>query len=431
MLKLILKNLWARRRRNGWLLAELVLVSIVTWIILDPVIVMTYDRSIPLGYDSDRLCLVTLSTLQPQAPGYDEEAEDSAMIMNSYFNLARLVKDYPGIESATPVLGFAYPNSPGNSNTSVRAEGDTLELSVMIMEFIPHTNFFETYGFRPGRGRTPAELSDYDYAENDIVLTENAAEYLFHTKDAGNRRCWYREGTDTIYSSVIGMMGAFKATSDSRPAPVIFSPLTFIDMEDACEDMRILLRLKEDVNMKGFLHDFHPWMVKELRAGNLFARSIQSYEALIAKNESYDVTPLYRRNLAMAAFFLINLCLGVTGTFWLQTRTRREEVGIMLSFGGTPGYIVRLLMGEGVVLTFLATLAGCLLYLQYAINEGLNRGNNWRQIIDECWVTDFTQHFLIVSLIVFLIMLVVVWVGIYIPARKISRIPPTEALRDE
>ena len=43
MLKLILKNLWARRRRNGWLLAELILVSIVTWIILDPVIVMTYD----------------------------------------------------------------------------------------------------------------------------------------------------------------------------------------------------------------------------------------------------------------------------------------------------------------------------------------------------------------------------------------------------
>ena len=49
MLKLILKNLWARRRRNVWLLAELILVSIVTWIILDPVIVTTYDRSIPLG----------------------------------------------------------------------------------------------------------------------------------------------------------------------------------------------------------------------------------------------------------------------------------------------------------------------------------------------------------------------------------------------
>ena len=431
MLKLILKNLWARRRRNGWLLAELILVSIVTWIILDPVIVTTYDRSIPLGYDTDRLCLVTLSTLQPQAPGYDEEAEDSAMIMKSYFNLTRLVKDYPGVESATPVLGFAYPNSTGNANTSIRAEGDTLDLPVMIMEFIPHTNFFETYGFRSGRGRTPAELSDYDYTENDIVMTENTAEHLFHTKNAGNKRCWSREGNDTIYSPVIGVVGNFKATSDSRPAPVILRPLISIDMEDAYDDMRILLCLKENVSMKRFLHDFQPWMVKELRAGNLFARNVRSYEALITKNESYDVTPMYRRNLAMAAFFLINLCLGVIGTFWLQTRTRREEVGVMLSFGGTPGYIVRLLMGEGAVLTFVAALTGCLLYLQYAVKEGLERGNNWRQIINECWVTDFTQHFLIVSFIVFFILLAVVLIGIYIPARKIGRIPPTEALRDE
>ena len=134
-------------------------------------------------------------------------------------------------------------------------------------------------------------------------------------------------------------------------------------MEDAYDDMRILLCLKENVSMKRFLHDFQPWMVKELRAGNLFARNVRSYEALITKNESYDVTPMYRRNLAMAAFFLINLCLGVIGTFWLQTRTRREEVGVMLSFGGTPGYIVRLLMGEGAVLTFVAALTGCLLYL--------------------------------------------------------------------
>ena len=69
MWKLILKNLWARRRRNGWLLAELILVSIISWVILDPVIVVTHDRNIPLGYDADRLCLVSLAALQPNAPG--------------------------------------------------------------------------------------------------------------------------------------------------------------------------------------------------------------------------------------------------------------------------------------------------------------------------------------------------------------------------
>ena len=82
----------------------------------------------------------------------------------------------------------------------------------------------------------------------------------------------------------------------------------------------------------------------------------------------------------MAAFFLVNLCLGVIGTFWLQTRTRREEVGVMLSFGATRSDIVRLLMGEGTVLTVVASLTGFLLYLQYALKEGLAKGQNWWRV---------------------------------------------------
>ena len=42
MWKLILKNLWSRRKRNGWLMAELVLVSVVTFIIIDPIVVIKH-----------------------------------------------------------------------------------------------------------------------------------------------------------------------------------------------------------------------------------------------------------------------------------------------------------------------------------------------------------------------------------------------------
>ena len=63
--------------------------------------------------------------------------------------------------------------------------------------------------------------------------------------------------------------------------------------------------------------------------------------------------------------------------------------------------------------------------------EGLAKGQNWVESTESYWVSDFTSHYLLVSLVIFLILLVVVLVGIYIPARNISRIPPTEALRDE
>ena len=49
MFRLMLKTLWARRKRNGWLLAELILVALLSWAIFDPVIVVTHDRLYPPG----------------------------------------------------------------------------------------------------------------------------------------------------------------------------------------------------------------------------------------------------------------------------------------------------------------------------------------------------------------------------------------------
>lgn len=431
MLKLILKNLWARRRKNGWLFAELTLVSIISWVVLDPVIVVSHDRNIPLGYDAERLCLISLGILQPQASGYDLEAQDSAKIVDNYLSLVRRVKDFDGVELATPLLGFCFPNSNGSSNSSYYAEGDTMPVSTMVMQFLPHTDFFETYGFRPGKGLDPEQLSDYNYTQGDIVLTENAAQQIFHSESVHGKRCWKgKYGVDT-YLPVIGTIGTFKAYSEWRPVPVAFIPIQSINEEDIPENAQILIRLKEDVSMGRFLHEFRPWMVKELRRGNLFARNVSSYQKMIEVSESNGFTPIYRRNLAMAVFFLVNLCLGVIGTFWLQTRTRREEVGVMLSFGATKNRIICLLAGEGVVLTFIASLLGFLIYLQYALKEGLDKGRNWIQTTETYWVSDFTWHFVIVSLIILLVLLLVVLAGIFIPARNISRIPPTEALRDE
>lgn len=448
MWKLILRNLWARRRRNGWLLAELILVSIISWVILDPVIVVTHDRNIPLGYDADRLCLISLATLQSNAPGYSAEAQDSAVLVDGYLSLVSHVKNFEDVELATPIVGFCYPNSQGNGSTTYKAEGDTVPHQAMWMQFLPHTQFFETYGFRPGIGRTPEQLSDYNYTQQDIVLTENAAHEIFGNKDAQGKRCVvYTHSGDTIYKPVIGTLGTIKSYSDWRPMSVAFVPMLSIDANDIPNYAQILIRVKQGVSMERFIHDFRPWMLKEMRRGNLFARSIRSYHGLIADREASSSAPIYRRNLAMAVFFLLNLCLGVIGTFWLQTRTRREEVGVMLSFGATPRRIVSLLLGEGAVLTLLASLTGFIIYLQYVLKEGLNNGLNWNNSLvtawasdiktasmkplESYWVSDFSQHFCIVSLIILLILLAVVLIGIYIPARSISRIPPTEALRDE
>lgn len=436
MFRLIFKTLWSRRKRNAWLLAELILVSILSWVIFDPVIVVTHDRMIPLGYDADRLCMVSLDMLQPSAPGYDSLASKDESRMDSYLHLMRLARQHPDVEQATALLGFSYPGSQGSQSIDYKAAGDTTKnnAEVYLINYLPHTNFFETYGFRSAaKGMTSSKLSDHPYAPNEVVLDENTLEYYFHTDNPHGKRFWRYNEKDTTYTDIVGTVGTLKYSSEMRPLAVAFVPM---DEEEARgyipADAQILIRLKEGVSMDRFLHDFKPWMLQTLRAGNLYARDLKTYHQTIDEAEFSGSASLYRRNLLVAVFFLINLCLGVAGTFWLQTRTRREEIGVMLSFGGTPGHIVRLLLGEGMVLTTVAVLVGCFVYLQFALSEGLSLGMNWEENLrPEYWTDFFGQHFLIVSLIVYAILLVVVSVGVYLPARHISRIQPTEALRDE
>ena len=437
MFRLMLKTLWARRKRNGWLLAELILVALLSWAIFDPVIVVTHDRMLPLGYDADRLCLVSMDALQPSAPGYDSVSAGQDALMDSYLHIIDRVRQYNDVEQATALTGFSYPGSQGSSISTFRAEGDTSQnqRNVFLVEFLPHTHFFETYGFRPGKGLTPAELSDYHYTYDgkNLVIDENTLELLFHTDDPRRKRFWNYDEKDTSYIDIVGSIGSVKFYSNQRPVPIAFRPAEKAALAKHVPGQAyILIRIKEGVSMDRFLHDFKPWMLQNLRAGNLYARDLMTYEQNIAESEAWNSTPIYRRNLLVAVFFLVNLCLGVVGTFWLQTRTRREEVGVMLSFGATPGRIVRLLLGEGAVLTTLGTLVGCFIYLQYAISEGLSRGVSYYEgLPPEYWTGFFWAHFFIVSLIVYAILLLVVSTGVYIPARKISRIPPTEALRDE
>lgn len=431
MWKLILKNLWSRRRRNGWLLAELILVAILSWYIFDPVMVVTYERHLPLGYDADRLCMVSVGMLPQEAPGYEPQAADSASLMQTYLNLVDRARQHPDVEQATPVLSFVYPGAMGNGTSSFIAEGDSVAHTALFIEFLPHTHFFETYGFQSGKGSmSAAQLSDLDNGDY-YIMTEDLLEGMFRTHIYRNQRCWKVNGTDTCYTAVNGTVKSCKYLSDKRPVPIVFMPLQNPDIRSSLDNMRIVVRLKEGVRMERFLHDFRPWMLRQLRIGNLYARELQSYDEINAAREFSDSTVLYRRSLSIALFFLVNLCLGVIGTFWMQTRTRREEVGVMLSYGATPHRIRLLLLGEGTALTTLATFIGCFIYLQYAFSEGLNTGSSLMEAVTPSWVDNFGLHFFFVSLMVYVILLLVVWIGIYIPARRISSISPTEALRDE
>ena len=103
----------------------------------------------------------------------------------------------------------------------------------------------------------------------------------------------------------------------------------------------------------------------------------------------------------------------------------------MLALAATPSRIMRQLWSEGFTLTTISVFIGCIIYLQYAWKEGLYEVEQRFGGVREYWVTNFDTHFIGVSLIIYAIILVVVLIGIFIPAYQISHIKPTDALRDE
>jgi len=107
-------------------------------------------------------------------------------------------------------------------------------------------------------------------------------------------------------------------------------------------------------------------------------------------------------------------------------------MGVRLSYGASPRRIRLLLLGEAGVLTTIAVLIGCLFYFQWVLKDGFYVLSSMAPSDNMRYITNhFAIHFLIVSVIVYLVMMAVTWIGVWIPAYNISKISPVEALKDE
>ena len=433
MWKLIIKNLWSRRKNNGWLMAELVLVSIVTFIIIDPIVVLTHRLGKPKGYEPEQICLLELARLDEKAPSFSINDMEEANQLENLLRLKNKIADHPKVESTT-ILSWAYLNSQGNGSTGYSIDSMTTVYPNYV-QFFSGQRFFETYGIKSVSGSpSPEELSKITMGERGVIITKDLADLYFPGQNAVGKNLWNvpnEADKDTIFYPIYGVVEPISIYTIRGNSPVVFMSEAKIH-PGAVNAM--LVRIKPEIDMDAFLADFRPWMIKELKAGNWFARAITPYNDFLDKYEyESGAANEIRLNVAYAIFFLANLCLGVIGTFWLQTRKRREEVGIMLSFGASPNVILRMLISEGVVLTVVASLIGFFIYFQYACSEGLYTrwSYDWMKVFQHDWIHHFGTHFAGVSGIVLAILLIVVCIGVYIPGRSLSKINPVDALRDE
>ncbi len=425
------------RGASVWLFLELVVITVVAWVVIDPAVVNLYYRSLPMGYDTDRLLMA-----ETKVHAYTEQAVDPQIPTEERkLQLFRQLESIEGVESVC--FGDPWGNMLGNNNPSyckLSHEQDTLYM--IHQSFVGDARFFETYGLHPLPGSPSAEeLSQMQLQgpEEKAVLTRHAAIALFGTDDVVGRRFQHHVPSNGTFDvTVAGVVEDLRLSVSRNLRAIAFFP-----SRNSIMETKIVIRLKDGIHPKRFVEEHGRELIAKGKTDFCRISKLTTYDDHLQKMELDEGrTQEVNRSLALALFFLLNLCLAVIGTVWLQAKRRTEECGVRRAFGATRSRLLLSLLTEGALLATAACLIGCIIYLNYAYS-GLDfeRGEEffttmyrcsfWTAPADQTWVDHFWPHFLIVSGIVYLIILCTVLIGTTIPALKIVNTKVTDALRDE
>lgn len=445
----ILNNLWSQRTNNVWLFLELIVVCFVAWTQLDPIIVRLYYRSLPSGIDGERMVVANILSTQPYEMADDSMTQEERD--NQYWKqeaqyvveanvIKRQLLAIDGVEQASiadPVLGILartdlFGSSSFSNKLNFAWQNDTVLVNDICYSMDEH--FFETYGIQPIAGcKTSKELSDIDQG---WIVSQSLAEHFFGSAEAAINKelhaAFFADGD--WHQPIVAVVNDVHVSEKDYNTWAVYSNNGTI-RKGGSQNL-VVLRLKPGVNPRRFAEEqnLNPW---NYASDHFAVASFTAYDDIgSSRNQFATPTLSYDFNLqiATALFFLINLCLGVIGTFWMQTKRRTEESGIMRAFGATKRRIMLMFLAEGWVMATVSMFIACVLYLNYVklgLGELCISACQPKAQPDPTWVADKPLHFLIISAVVYLIILCTVFIGTAIPAVKIIGAKITNALRDE
>lgn len=438
----LLKNLWNHRRSNAWLFFELIIVAILSWLILDPAIVSLYDVTRDYGYDVDRLVLLKVESIPEQSPLFDAEADSLKATHAAADAMLDKLRSHPAVERATTTRNFPLPGEMSTSNNPFKSgnlEKDSVVPAVTSFWYYGGVDYFGTFGFKTPEGMPTADeisAARIPY-EQYTVITRPMAEYFWPGENPIGKRAvkYVTSDNDTIWSRVIGVVEGFRHQPQMRSLWGVYElvPDMYLDQFKLTE-MYLVARIKPGLEPADITDELTEWGRKELRFGNMYVRSVYTYREMLVDGDVTKGTASQRTLMfILASFFLLNLMLGTVGTFWLQTRKRIPEMGVRRAFGSRRNGIVGMLLGENIMLAVISSVIGFLLYSQYALRNGLDNGtnNDYYAQTDYTWISNFPEHFMIISAIILALIIICVVVGTLIPAMSISRVPIVEAIRSK
>ncbi len=428
-MKQIIKSITAHPGRATGLLIEVIIVTIIGWIVIEPVAVKTTTALIPAGYDYDRLVRVTLSKFSRYSEEFDDDTiYDKERRDADYDRILRMLRQRDGVENATFDFNMGY-ESMSSGMTGLEPDSfycmkdDDNFIGINLIEYKPGTDFFSTFGIKDTNGKPFTEpVND----GSSYIITRTAAKALCHEGSIIGRNLY---DSDEETSTIIGVTADTPLKKGAGRSAIAFRTAN----GGWSEPIGIVMRLRKGVNERSFISRLTD-DISEYRSGNNYITHPQLFSDIRDEVFSAQKRELTQKWI-IVVFFLVNMFLGIAGTFYVQCKTRIPDAGVMRAFGATKGRIESSIIGEACVLAFIGWLIGSVIYLIYLKSQGFpmefDTDSVIIRMIRPLWHDTKLGRYSIIGGIILLLLLLTSALGAWLPARKVGRVPIVESLRDE
>ncbi|WP_291584499.1 ABC transporter permease [Bacteroides sp.] len=405
-----IKNEW---HSNLWIATELLLVSVVMWYVVDYIYVQYRVYNEPHGFDISHCYLVNMGQLTDKSPDF---IPNDTLIADEIEELVNRIARRPEVE-AVSLSQNSYPYNGSNSGSDIRY--DTLQSYGYVVRRLVTPDFLRVFRYEGTRGETPEQLAEMLTKEN-FLASDNLYERKYNiklTSLVGKQFYLWGDTTKTY-----NLAASLKPIRYSDHDQALFSYCMLYQLSRSWYDthLEVCIRVKENQDVD-FINRLKADSEKQLRVGNVFIADIRSFADIRRNFEQNSMNELRNYVFGMV-FLLLNIFLGLLGTFWFRTQQRRSEIALHKALGGTNRTIFNRLLTEGLLLLVIATVPAIVIDWNLAHAEL----NSWMN-----GTTLETGRFIITTILTFILITLMIVTGIGIPARKAMKIQPAEALREE
>lgn len=417
-----------RQIRNEWhsnffLFMELMLVFVILWYIVDWTLVTLHVYRAPMGFDTEHCYDIAVSRLSPKSALYNP-ALTSDDDMEQLVEIAGRLRHRPGIE-AVALSQNCYPYNEGSNGVEVGI--DTVSVSVHHLWVEP--DFFRLFRYgasdEAGYTRMAAALREGKLVVSSNLMKEGHPELGLN--DAASllgrevKLLSFDNEPRTIGAVGMPVRRSHFNTISQWGGPYAATYLDLARLKEYGNPRYITLNVRVSPDADhGFADKLMADADRLYQTGNLYLLNVTS---LNEHREAYELEDMneMKTQLCVLGFLLMNIFLGVIGTFWFRTQQRRGEVALHMALGSSRKAVFSRLMTEGMLLLTFSSIPAIVI----AFNVGV------AELLDVSKINFTALRFLFAVAVTWLLMAMMIAVGICYPARRAMKIHPAEALHEE